>query len=253
MASDILTVENYLFNGLLSCDLFAEFNVVQERKFLAQSEVEFDAIWQQPRPALNGLPAGRLVGAGLYVEMPKLHIPKPNSLQRNLLVSVAAIEERNINMTATTGTGASAEELAEMALDFMFGWVLSLSSGLTPEDGAVTPANDLIEGDGLVCYRATVSLRRERKPQTRCDKPTLADAGGGNYTLTNGAGTPDADIYYTTGNAYDGAEGLSFPGKANGAAVKYAGPIALTAGQAINWAAWRADLLPSHLGAASIT
>jgi hypothetical protein len=247
MASDILILQEYLFNGLLSCALFDRFNVVLEREFLMQNEVEFNAIWQAPR-------AGQSVsGIGLYVEMPKLELPKPNSLQRNLVASIGVIEERNINMTEEVGTQVSAEELAELALDFMFGWVLGFSSALTPESGGVAPAPDLALGDteGLVKYRARVSLRREHRATARCDTPTLTDNGDGTYGLVNGSNTPDAEIFYTVGDAAAGEN--DFPGRANKNAVKYAAPVALSAGQKITWAAWRVDRLPSHVSTRSIT
>ena len=65
------------------------------------------------------------------------------------------------------------------------------------------------------------------------------------YSLANGATTPDADIYFTL----DG----SLPGSAGPAAAKYAGPVALASGQIINYAAWRADRLPSHIGSRKIS
>lgn len=231
--SDILRVQEFLFNGLLSCDLFSQFNVVLEREFLAQNDLEFNSIWQAPRKHHGP------VGIGLYVEMPKLEIPKPNSLQRNLVVSVGVIEERNMNMTAGAGTGVSAEELAELALDLMFGWMLGLSSALTPEVGAVRPAPDLIKGEGLVVYRASVSLRREHRPRTRCDVPTIVEGPVGTFALVNGANTPDAAIYYTL----DG----QFPGVSSATAKLYSGPLQLAVGTKILYAAWRAGFLPSHI------
>jgi len=236
MASDILGVQDYLYYGLLSCDLFNRFNVVQAREFLMASELEFNAIWQTPRKGQT------VKGAGLYVEMPKLDIPKPNSLQRNLVVGIVAIEERNMNMVAGVGTVTSAEELAEMALDFMFGWIMGFSSGLTPEQGTVRPAPDVMQGDaadGMVLYRASVSLRREHRAIGRCDSPVIATADDVNYTLTNGVNTPDAVIYYTLDQ--------SFPGKANNQASVFTTAIPLAPGQIITCAAWRGDLLPSHV------
>lgn len=237
--SDILQLQNYLFLGLRSCALFDAFNVIQEREWLMSSEINFNALWQAPRAARG------LVGAGLLVEMPKLDITKPNSLQRNLVVSIGVIEERNLNMTAGVGSLVSSEEIAEMALDFMFGWVVQRSSALTPESGTVRPAPDLIKGDGLVTYRAAVSLRREHHAVARCDTPVLSEPSAGTFALANGALTPDAAIYYTTDE--------SFPGRANSAAVLYAGPVALAVGTVLTFAAWRGDRLPSHLTARVVT
>lgn len=238
--SDILALQEFLFNGLLSCDLFAGVNVVQERKFLAQNELEFNSIWQAPR--VDGGP----VGVGLYVEMPKLEIPKPNSLQRHLLASIGVIEERNMNMTAGTGTGMSAEELAELALDFMFGWLLGLSSGLTPEAGAVRPAPDLVQGEGLVVYRAAVSMRQEHRATARCEVPTLTQMVDGKWQMANGSGTADAEIYYTLDGTFPGKSNLMVEAGAPGA-VLYTEPIALQAGDEILFCAWRGDRLPSHI------
>jgi hypothetical protein len=237
--SDILRAQEYLFYGMKSCALFDKFNVVLEREFLAQSEVEFDAIWMSPRS-----PDGP-VGAGYLIEMPKLQIPKPNSLQRNLVLSIVAIEERNTNMTAGAGTQLSSEEMAEDALDFAFGWMMGLSSALTPEVGAILPAPDVASGPGLVCNRATISMRKEHHAIARCDQPVISDAGAGHYSLANGANTPDADIYFTLDESLPGSAGLT--------AVKYAGPVALASGQQINYAAWRADRLPSHIGVRKIS
>lgn len=230
--SDILGVQEALKFGLLSCALFDAVNVVMERELLLSSELEYGSIWQSPRAA-NGP-----VGVGLFVEMPRLELPKPNSLQRHLVASVGVIEERNLNMVPMAGTCRPAEEWAEEVLDFMFGWVLGISSGLVPEVGAVKPAPDLVEeaGGGLVAYRAAVSLRRERRPRERCGMPVLT-VDGGMWSLSGEAGT---ELYFTV----DG----SLPAKANPAAVRYEQPVMVEAGQVVWFAAWDGERLPSHVG-----
>lgn len=241
MASDITLLQDYLFYGLLSCDLFARFNISQEKQHLMQSEIEFSAIWQVPRDKKPENPSG----IGLYVEMPSLRIPKPNGLQRDIVASIGIIEERNINMTSGVGTGVSAEELGEMALDFMYDWCLGFTSALTPEAPALAPAKDLVQGDGLITYRASVSMRREHHATNRCDTPTITEAPAGTFSLANGAATPDADIYFTTDQ--------SFPGKAVATATKYVAPIPLAAGTILTYAAWKPAFRPSHVSAKLIT
>jgi hypothetical protein len=228
--SDILQLEDYLFKGLLSCHLFNNYNVVLERQFLAQAELDVSTLWLTPRTDFGP------VGAALYVEMPKLQVPKPNSLQRNLVASICAIENRNINLL-DTGTGTSCEDLAELALDFMFGWVLGFTSGLTPDSAAITPASDLLQGDGLVVLRASISLRREHQSVARCAMPSIDEPTVGYYGLY--CATSGAAIYYTLDR--------SFPGPANSAAVVYTAPMVLTDGQVITFAAWKDALLPSHV------
>lgn len=242
--SEILQVQNFLFYGFMSCARFDPFNIVLEREFLAQSVIEFDGIWLKPRRLnLDGSPATP-IGNGFYIEMPRLEVPHPNSLQCNIIASVVSIEERNINMTPIVGTQVSSEEGAKMALDFMRGWLMGLSSGLTPEVGAIKPAPDVIQGDGLIANRAAVSFRMQDAPKARCATPTLTEGPTGTFTLANGAATPDADLYYTVAGDRDD---LSMPGRANPDATKYEGPFQLAAGQCVNCAAWRDDLFPSHV------
>ena len=249
--SDILQAQDFVFQGLRSCSLFAAINIVLERKWQVATEIAFSTIWQSAAPGQT------VSGAGLLVEMPKLEVPKPNSLQRNLVLSVGVIEERNINMSPA-GTQVSAEQWAELALDFMAAWAMGLSSGLTPETAAVVPADDLIEGPGLIAYRARVSFRREHRAAARCDTPVFAAAGGGTYSWTNGSNTPGAAIYYTSAAS---PAGLGMPASANSAAedglavaVLWNGsPVTLASGTYVNWCAWLPGYLPSHIGTAVIS
>ena len=228
--SDILQLQEYLFYGLRSCALFDDFNVVLERQFLAESEIRVESLYMTPRRA------GGRIGAGLLVEMPRLQTPKPNSLQRNLVASIVAIEQRNVNFLKG-GSGVACEELAERALDFMYGWVMGFSSALSPEAGGVAPAPETLNGPGLVCLRAQVSLRREHRPVGRCATPAIGEPEAGTFTLATA--TEGAVIYYTLDQ--------SLPGRENGQAVIYVGPVALGPGAIITYAAWRDDLLPSHV------
>ena len=237
--STTLQLQDYLFKGMLSCEFFDMFNIVLERQFLMQSELEWSAIWQTQRVGSDGKPTDAArVGAGYYIEIPKLEVPKPNSRQRYLTASVVSIEERNLNLTPQVGTLMSAEDMAELALDFMFGWVLNISSALVPETATILPARDL-QREGLVVYRTSVTLRVEKAPMARCDQPAISKDGNGHWVITNGTNTPDAAIYYTVDN--------SFPGKANASAVLFAAPLTLPVGTILNAMAWRADRLPSHL------
>jgi hypothetical protein len=79
----------------------------------------------------------------------------------------------------------------------------------------------------------------------RCDIPWISQAPDGTYTLGNGANSPDADIYYSLDR--------SLPGRANLKAKLYQGPLDLQVGQIITFAAWRPNLLPSHISVKIIT
>lgn len=233
-----LQLQDFLYQGMLSCDFFDVFNITQERRFLLDKDLKWNAVWQAPRTDANGNPTSK-VGAGYYVEMPKLTVPKPNSRQRFLTCSVVSIEERNMNTTEGIGTMVPAEDMAELVLDFMFGWVLKLSSALIPESSSIVPAHDIeVDEVGLVAYRTEMTVRVERAPIQRCSTVAISSSGDGLWVLQNGAASPQATIFYTL----DG----SFPGRSNPVAQPYQQPFP-AAGVVILAAAWQPNLLPSHL------
>ena len=234
-------MQEAIYHGLLSCDLFAGLNIVLEKKFRADSSVEVDAIWQTPRAGKSG--------AGLIVEMPKLNVEQPNSQVNRILGSVVVFEERNLNFTPSVGTGLTAEQWAQLAVEFMRGWIIGQSGGLVVEPNAIVPADDWISPDsGIIALRGSVSQRATRPNYARAAQPVFALAGL-EVTLTNGAATPDADIYFTT----DG----SFPGNPDmvkdSTATKYTGPFTVEAGALVQFMAVATGCLPSHVGAQLIT
>lgn len=251
MQTDILRTQYAIYHGLLSCDLFDNINIVLERDFLSQGVVDYAAIWQTPRNGCSG--------AGLLVEVPTLELPKPNSLQRNLIFSVVALEERNINLIASTtvssgsedvtvqGTGKTAEEWGELALDFLYGWLLGNTGGLTPETKALERAKDFVDIMGM---RASVSMRQEHHAIPRVAQPTVSSSS---LTVTLACTTPGAAIWYTT-------DGFSFPGPGNNgslpgtqAAVQYTTPFTVPTGTVVQACAFLDGSMPSHVSAATIS
>jgi len=93
--------EEALYYALKSNDLFAQLNIVLERRFRVDKEVALAAIWQTVTNSATG--------CGVLVEMPKLLVPQPNSQVNHLLFGAVVFEERNINWTPGTGTLHSAE------------------------------------------------------------------------------------------------------------------------------------------------
>ena len=243
--SDVRTLDQMewlqegLYLAFLACDLFAPLNIVLERKFRVDKTIEVDAIWQTPR--------GGKSGAGLLVEMPKLNVPHPNSQVNTLLGSVVLFEERNLNFTPSVGTMVSAEQWAQLATEFMRGWIIGQSGGLVVEANAIMPADDWIGGDGgVIALRASINQRVSRTIQARCSVPAF-DLQGTTVTLTSAEPT----IYYTL----DG----SFPGNPDdtaelgGTSQIYTVPFEVTAGQVVNWMASAPGKFPSHVGTQLIT
>jgi hypothetical protein len=241
-------MQEALYYGMLSCDLFAPLNLVLEKKFRADKAVQMDSIWLSRR---DGQSAS---GAGLLVEMPRLIVDRPNSQVNHVIGSVVVFEERNLNMTPGTGTLKSAEQWAQLAVEFMRGWIIGQAGGLVVESNAIAPASDwmrdpAIGGGGIIALRGSVSQRAARPNYTRCGQPLLSIDNPLTVTLTNPPATLDAEIYYTT----DGSVPRAVPDDSGAVAQRYTRPFNVAVGTLVQWIALKSCLLPSHIGAQIVT
>ena len=235
-------LQEALYYGMLSCDLFNPLNIVLERTFVASQEIQLDAIWTTVRNGTSG--------AGCLIEMPKLSVERPNSQVNQIIGSVVIFEERNVNLTPGTGTGITAESWAQMAVEFMRGWIIGQAGGLVVEPNAIVKAEDWINADaGIIALRGSVSQRASRPNYTRCGTPVFAMDGSYNVTLTNVAANPTADILFTVDGSFPARpEALSTT-----TAQLYNGSFVAVPGQIIQYIALSPGLLPSHIGAQTIT
>ena len=234
-------MQEALFNGFLSCDLFNGLNIVLEKKFRLDSSVAIDSLWQTVRQGKSG--------AGLVVEMPKLTVETPNSQVNRILGSVVVLEERNLNFLPDTGTGLTAEQWAQLAVEFMRGWIIGQAGGLVVESNAVTPAEDWIDADsGIIALRGSVSQRATRPNYPRTAAPSFEIAAGV-VSLINNDVLSDTPIFYTTDGSFPGNPDVC-PGST---ATRYISPFAVTAGMVVHYLALAPGKLPSNVGAQTIT
>ena len=244
-------MQEALYYGMLSCDLFAPLNLVLEKKFRADKTIQADSIWLTQRPLSGGNSA---CGAGLLVEMPRLTVDKPNSQVNHVIGSVVVFEERNLNFTPGVGTLKSAEQWAQLAVEFMRGWIIGQAGGLVVEPNAIAPARDWMTGDprmaenGIIALRGSVSQRAARPNYARVGTPTLS-LDNLTVTITNLPTSLDAEIYFTT----DGSVPRSVPDDAGAVAQRYTQPFSVSCGTLVQWVALKAGLLPSHIGAQVIS
>lgn len=230
-------LQEAIYYVMLSSDLFARLNIVLEKKFRLDKSVELAAIWQTPR--------GGSTGAGLLVEMPKLTIPLPNSQVNNILGSVVVFEERNLNGT-NAGTGKSAEQWAQLAVEFMRGWIIGQSGGINVEANAIVTADDWApEESGVIALRGSVSQKVSRPNYTRTERPALT-LNGLEVTLGAVAG---AEIWFTT----DGSVPRSVDDDEGNAPSRYTAPFTVASGTLVQWIALASGKLPSHIGSQIIT
>jgi len=193
-----------------------------------QSELELSAVWQTPRNGGSG--------AGIISEMPTFEVPHPNlpGPDRELVISFAVLEEPNLNLTPSVGTGLCAEQISEILLDNFHGYIIEGVGSLSAAKDAIKPANEFPD---CVAYRVTFKTRAARKQTDRVQLPAIQEVSG-LVTLANN--TEGATIYYTL----DGG----FPGPSNPKASLYSAPFDTSAVACIRWSAYKSGLNSSNVG-----
>lgn len=232
--NDINQVQSDVAGGMLSCSLFDDYNVVEVRKLRLQNVVDFAQLTMQAR---NGK-----VGCALAVEMPVFTVPDPNisGPQKLMTLSVLAIENPTINFNQTNGAQTTAEELAQLALDFLHHWMTQNAVAFTSDHTAIEPVTDF---PNVVCYRIRVVLPRFRTSVARTKSPTVSLVAN-LVTLTPNPDDVAAPIWYTTDGSYP-ADKDRVP---TATSTLYTGTITVTSGQTVRWAAYATNKFPSHVG-----
>lgn len=245
-------MQEALYYGMLSCDLFAPLNLVLEKKFRADKTIQLDSIWlsQQSLRPLSG--SNSACGAGLLVEMPRLTVDKPNSQVNHVIGSIVVFEERNLNFTPGVGTMKSAEQWAQLAVEFMRGWIIGQAGGLVVEPNAIVPARDWMTGDaklaenGIIALRGSVSQRAARPNYARAIAPALRVTGNmATFVPVAQADGSAPIIYYTL----DGSMPRSVPADDGSLALRWTGAaFAVASGTLVQWIAIQPGQLPSNVG-----
>ncbi len=182
---DLVQLQNDLHGLLLSAPALNSVNIVLERKFLVQSEVELDAIWSTVRNGRSG--------NGLLIEMPRAKVNSPSiqDMPQDITLGVVAFQNGDAAFTPETGSGHFAENLAQLALSILH---LQAIIGVGQLQGVGhEPARDY---EFINAERATLRISGVRTPAT----PRCAAV---QYTLDTGmvtlaCATTGAKIFYTT-------------------------------------------------------
>jgi hypothetical protein len=224
---DLLQVQNDWLVKLLSEPLLDRVNVIQLRKEVIASRIDFSLLTKTKRN-------GRL-GCGAVVEMPTVQVSQQaGPLQVRVELSVLIAEAPTLNLSPTAGTLLSAEEVAMRVLQIGHGFfVEGVGEFVAPTANAVEAA----EFDaGHVAYRVRFQCLGTGAVLGRVNVPTASVESG---MLTLACATAGAEIYWS----WDG----SLPGPGSAAAMRYEGPVPVAAGWRVRTAAYLDGMVGSHV------
>ena len=235
--TDFTGAQRDCFHLLLGTPALRGVNIIEERRFLLQSDVENAALWQTPR---NGT-----AGAGVICEMVTANVEHPNVSGPifDLEFGFAVLEERHLNLTPGTGTMLTAEQIAQLILDTLH--LTTLDSVGTLYATGIAPAADWIDPEsGIIAQRARLAAKNSRSQTKRC-APVRITVADGECTLA--CATPDAEIWFTLTEPNDLAPPTPAPSNREAGAALYLDPFPVAAGQIIRAGAVHEILNPSPI------
>ncbi len=179
---DLIQLQNDLFGLLMSAPSLNAVNIVQERLFIANSQVELDTVWSTPRSGRSG--------NGILVEEIKFRTNSASVGAQDLECNFVAFQNGDAALTPDTGSGHHAQNLAQLILDVLNRQAIG---GLgTLQSIGSEKAKDY---EFINATRATLRIIGAGNLQTPRCAVVVAVQDGGFVTLTST--TTDAVIYFT--------------------------------------------------------
>lgn len=236
---DLVQLQADLLGLLMSAPALANVNVVSERKFLVQSEINFDTLWTTPRNGRSG--------TGILIEMPSIEVPgkqTPGPTQ-NLRPTFVVFQNGDAALEPTTGSGLAAETICQLVLDTLHMQELQGIGTLYAIDRAVEPAR---EYEFVHAYRVALFLKSAASNQTQRTAPVVLTIDYGNAYLA--CATADAEIWYTLDGSFPTHSRAVEPVSdttLNPSAKLYTGPFPATSGQTLRAAAYADGFNPGQI------
>jgi len=242
---DLIQIQNDVFGLLMSAPQLAVVNIVNERKFIMQQEIEVDAIWQTLRNGKSG--------CGILVEQPDVITDSPNVTGPPQSVQLSFVCFQNGDAAFTDmGSGLFAEQMEQFVIDALHLQNIGGLGSLVVRGNFSSPARDY---PGINARRMRVSMTPFNTNQTQRTAPVVATVAAYICTLT--CSTAGAVIYYTLDGSFPGNTSVAIdplsvsvasPGTPiNPNSILYTAPFAVASGQVLRAAAYAPAMNPGQI------
>lgn len=224
--------QDHLLAKLLSEPLLNSVAIVSFRK-----QITLDTA-SRTAPHLAG--RNGKVGSGILINLPSAD-PTDDDLggaQMIANVSLDILNKDDLALVLSNGSQLTAEDVVAIVWFLLHQW---LHQGTGAGNWFVSGFDPIEDQRGAYGYRLILTVRFANDQPAKCAN-VIAVVAGGHATLT--CATAASAVYYTL----DG----SFPGPGNSAAVLYAAPFAVSSGQTLLTAAYKASYIGSDVWANSI-
>jgi hypothetical protein len=247
---DIIQVQKDLYGLLMSAPQLATINIIEERKFIVESMVEMDAIWQTVRP-LSGI---NYSGNGLLIEVPDIICDSdgvsgpPQQVELSFVSfqngDAAFIPPTEVDGKMIAGGGLFAEQIEQFLIDIVHLLTLGGIGTMKVVARFSSPAKDY---PGINARRTKIIMTPKQTQQTA--RTSLVTVSIANNLATLTCATAGAAIYYTLDGSFPSNPTIAIKplsvtdATPNGEPVNpqstlYVAPFAVQSGQCIRAAAY---------------
>ena len=245
---NLLQIQKDVFGLLMSAPQLAAVNIALEQKFILQSELQKDSIWQVNRNGKSG--------DGILIEVPQIESGGNNVSGPPQIVVLSFVSFQNGDAALTPGTGGGlfAEEVEQFILDALHLQSFGKFGTIQVEGKFSVPARDY---PGVNARRLTLKIKPLATKQTPRTAPiTIAVDGNNNATLA--CTTPGVKIVFTLDGSFPSDPAVAIDplsvtvANPNGTSINpasqvYSVPFVLQPGQTVRAAAYLAGYNPGEI------
>ena len=228
---DLIQVQDDLYGILMSAPQLATVNIVEERKFLVNSELEIDAIWQTVRNGCSG--------DGLLIEIPDIISDSDGVTGPPQQVDLSFVSFQNGDTAFIMPGGGNlfAEQIEQHLVDVLHLLNIGGIGTMRVTGRFSTPARDYA---GINARRTKIVMTPKQTAQTTRVVLPIISVTAGVCTIT--CATPGAAIYFTVDGSFPSNPTIAVDPlrnvPINAKSQPYTAPFAVTAGQLIRAAAY---------------